>query len=177
MTPKDVYVQTEKGRELVRTRKDAMPNALRIVFFMIDGRTTAEELVGQLSGLGVTEESFDQLLLAGCIAPRPLAPPRTPSEARRAEAPAAAPASEEDRFRTTRQFLNETVVNASGLRSFFFTLRLEKCNSLQDLRELLPDYSKLMLGSAGKLEADVLIRRARELLSDRGPARSDPRTR
>jgi len=187
MLPHDVYVKTERGIELLRAHKDSLPHALRIAFFMIDGHSTADDLLNQLSGLGVTPEAFDQLLAAGCIAiapaggtaPPPAAATVVPEPRRPAPAPAppAAWPSEDERFRTAKQFLNETAVNASGMRGFFFTLKLEKCNSLQDLRELLPDYSKLMLGSAGKLEADVLIRRARELLSDRGPARSDPRTR
>ena len=115
---------------------------------------------------------------AGFIAlprPAPVAPPETvapPAPAVPRPAPKPAPqAPGVDRFYGARQFLNETVVNAVGLRSFLFTLRLEKANSLSDLRLLLPDYAKLMEKGTGKLEAEVLVRRARELTSEAGPAR------
>jgi len=181
VTPQDVYVQTEKGRELLKARRDALPSALRIAFFIIDGKSTAEELLSQLSGLGVTAESFDVLLAAGCIAPKPSEPAAAPSPAqapgRRAEpAPAPAPAPEGDRFFLARQFMNETIVNSSGLRSFFFTLKLEKANSIQELRDLLPEYVKQIEKATGRTEAELLARRARDLMSEGASTRrGDPR--
>ena len=168
MKEHDVYVRTEKGLETMRTKRDALSSELRVVFFMIDGQSRAEEILAQVAGLGVTPEAFDGLVRAGYIAMQaPSAPTPAP-----ADAPVAAkPAPEVDRFYAARQFLNETVVNAVGLRSFFFTLKLEKANSLPDLRLLLPDYFKLIEKGTGKLEAEVLTRRARELTSETGTRR------
>ncbi len=181
----DIYLRTEAGQEVIRSRKDAIPPDLRILFFMIDGVTPAAEILGQVAGLGVGPEAFDRLHAAGYIVPlAPILTTEAPSDAayaaaesgRRTEPPpipgrAAGQDADTDRFMSARTFLNETVVNAVGLRSFLFTLKLEKANSLKELRSLLFDYSKLIEKGTGKMEAEVLTRRARELTSD------DPRPR
>jgi hypothetical protein len=171
---------------VIRSRKEAIPPDLRILFFMIDGVTPAAEILGQLSGLGVGPEAFDRLHAAGYIVPlAPLLSTQAPAAVaayspaeteRRPEPPpfpgrVSAQNVETDRFMSARTFLNETVVNAVGLRSFLFTLKLEKANSLKDLRNLIVDYARLIEKGTGKLEAEVLTRRARELTSE------DPRTR
>lgn len=174
MKDQDVYVRTEQGIETIRTKKEALSSELRIVFFMIDGHSPAEEILAQVSGLGVTAEAFDRLVAEGFVA---LQAPAAAAPAAAEASPAAKPAAGPDRFFIARQFLNETVVNAVGLRSFFFTLKLEKANSLSELRLLLPDYFKHIEKGTGKLEAEVLTRRARELTSDSGPTRrAGPRT-
>jgi hypothetical protein len=169
MQEHDVYARTEKGLEMMRTKRDALSPDLRVVFFMIDGLSPAEEILAQVSGLGVTSDAFDRLVSEGYIA---LQAPPAPVVSAPANAPVTSqPAPEVDRFYAARQFLNETVVNAVGLRSFFFTLKLEKANSLPDLRLLLPDYFKLIEKGTGRIEAEVLTRRARELTSETGPRR------
>jgi predicted secreted protein len=168
MKDQDVYVRTEMGIETIRTRREALSPDLRVVFFMIDGHSPAEEILAQVSGLGVTAEAFDRLVAEGFVV---LQAPPAAAPAAAEGSPDAKPAAGPDRFFIARQFLNETVVNAVGLRSFFFTLKLEKANSLSDLRLLLPDYFKHIEKGTGKLEAEVLTRKARELTSDSGPTR------
>jgi hypothetical protein len=112
--------------------------------------------------MGITPDLFEQLIEQGFIALDRPAPAAAPSAA-----PQAGPAdlrSESERFPDARQFMTDTVVNAMGLRSFMFTLKLERAENLQDLRALLPEYAKLMDKGSGTLEAEVLVRRARELL-------------
>jgi hypothetical protein len=69
-----------------------------------------------------------------------------------------------ERFRKAQKFMNEQVVDSLGLRSFFFTLKLEKCATCDDLRALLPEFGKAITKGSGFDVARVLEARARSLL-------------
>jgi hypothetical protein len=69
------------------------------------------------------------------------------------------------RFRAAKAFINETVVDALGVRAFMFTLKLERCSTLADLVEMLPDYAKAIAKGRGEAEARLLVDRAAELLA------------
>lgn len=71
-----------------------------------------------------------------------------------------------DKFRAALKFMNDSAVDLLGLRAFFFTLKLEKCYTPQDLLALLPDFSKAIAKSNGPEMARALEDRARQLLSD-----------
>ena len=62
--------------------------------------------------------------------------------------------TEADAFREARKFMNETAVDAMGIRALFFTLKLEKCATRPELAALLPDYLKLL----GKAHNESVVR-------------------
>jgi hypothetical protein len=70
------------------------------------------------------------------------------------------------RFRAAKQFINDTVVDALGVRAFMFTLKLERCSTLADLVDMLPDYAKAIAKgrSGGPRPASLSIARP-ELLA------------
>ena len=68
-------------------------------------------------------------------------------------------------FRAAKSFMNETVVNALGIRAFMFTLRLERCVTRADLEALMPDYHKALRKAATEPEAKAIEARMRELLA------------
>jgi len=72
--------------------------------------------------------------------------------------------SEGDRFRAAQKFMNDSAVDAMGLRAFFFTLKLERCFNRSDLLDLMPEFSKAIAKAAGEETARMLETRARELL-------------
>jgi hypothetical protein len=86
--------------------------------------------------------------------------------ARAAAAPAAGGGSSADfqRFRDAQAFMNTTVVDALGIKSFFFTLKLERAATVADLRELAGPYLELMAKASGKEQAAVLGRRLKLML-------------
>jgi hypothetical protein len=162
MGPDDIYVKTDQGREEIQTRQRKLAPTLRTLLIMIDGKTRAADIIKQTAQLGVTAETMDQLLAQKFITVQQISP------ATRAEQLASSQAShdlEHKRFSDACQFMNETVVNASGLKSFMFTLKLEKCTNLRDLRDLFPAYSKLIEKGSGGFEAEVMIKRVQELLA------------
>jgi len=69
-----------------------------------------------------------------------------------------------ERYRKARQFMNETIVDATGLKSFFFTLKMERTSNLADLRELFNDYATAMTKALGQESADLFIARMKKLL-------------
>jgi len=163
MNPSDVFVKTAMGRLEIETRRNKLGRDLRFVLVMVDGRTTAGEILRQAVSAGAVAGTFDELTRAGYIA---LEPSSVPAKADAAAPPVATvpPSSAESRFFDTRQLMTDTVVNAMGLRSFGFTLKLEKANSVEDLRTLVDDFTKLVEKGNGKLEAEVLVSRVKELL-------------
>ena len=60
--------------------------------------------------------------------------------------------------------MNDSVVNALGMRAFFLTLKIEGCSNTGELANLLDDYSKAIEKGSGPEAAAVLTERARELL-------------
>ena len=62
--------------------------------------------------------------------------------------------------------MNDAVVDALGLRAFFFTLKIERTGNLDDLRGLLPEYTRQLRRAHGPEVADELIGRAGQLLAE-----------
>jgi hypothetical protein len=57
-----VYDKTDKGREEIATRKYHVAPKLRTLLVMIDGRHSLGELLKNVAGMGLTEESVNELL-------------------------------------------------------------------------------------------------------------------
>ena len=175
MNDSAIYVKTTTGAEEVKARARKLPPRLRTMLIMVDGTLTAAQLQTAADTLGAPSDFLQTLLQQGLVEER---------EARRVSALAAAAASasaslqaavdggalvqaldEPERFRLAQKFMNDNAVDALGLRAFFFTLRLEKCFSCNDLRALLPDFTKAVTKGSGEDVARVLAMRARDLLN------------
>lgn len=57
-----VYDKTDKGREEIATRKYHVAPKLRTLLVMIDGRHSLGDLLKNVAGIGLTEESVNELL-------------------------------------------------------------------------------------------------------------------
>ena len=69
------------------------------------------------------------------------------------------------RFRAAKDLMNITVVDALGIRAFFFTLKLERAGNLADLRELVGPYRDAIAKGSGAEEARVFTERLNSMLS------------
>lgn len=175
MSDTDIYTKTSAGTDEVRARARKLPQRLRTMLIMVDGTADVAKLRQAAATLGAPDDFLQVLLSAGLIEHRnaasqalqatPAAPPAQPSAATpvRNEAPLPT-ASEADRFRAAQKFMNDSAVDAMGLRAFFFTLKLEKCYTLADLRQLLPEFAKAVTKGTGPDVGRLLESRARELL-------------
>jgi hypothetical protein len=158
MDASTLYQKTRKGEEEIKNRQLKLPPKLRTMLILIDGRKTIAQLNALAAQLGTGDDYAAQLEGHGLIAGGTSAavPPTT--------SPAEPANGEYERFAIARRFMNETVVNALGMRSFFFVLKLEKCSTRAELATLLEDYGKAIAKGADQNEASVLVERARELL-------------
>jgi hypothetical protein len=152
-----VYRKTPKGEQEIRARSAKLTQKLRTMLILIDGTKDKLQLNGMAKQLGVADDYLASLESLGLIE-------AGGASAGAAAADAAAPQDEFERFRAAQRFMNQTVVNALGMRSFFFTLKLEKCSNRAELAEMLDEYAKAVAKGADDNEAGVLTARARELL-------------
>ena len=154
------YAKTEKGLEEIRSRGKNLRGRLRTMLILIDPAKTDAELRASATQIGVEAEFLETLVRDGYVSPVGGA------ETAAAEpAPRVVTRDELARFRAAKAFINETIVDALGVRAFLFTLKLERCSTRADLVALLPDYEKSIRKFRGEAETRLLVERANELLS------------
>ena len=161
------YVKTQAGADEVRNRKLKLPPKLRTMLILIDGTKPAFIVKEEGVSLGAPEDFLEVLERQGLIARVGTVPTPSPEE-RRALVRGPEPDKKGDpvaRFRMAQQFMNDTAVNALGLKAFFFTLKLEKCATVDDLRPLVDNYREAITKGSGEAEAEVLTQRLRDMLA------------
>lgn len=192
MNDQDLYGKTAAGFEEVRGRALKLPQRLRTMLIMVDGTRTVAQLREAAQTLAAPADFLELLAGMGLVALEGAAPARAVAASPVAASPVAGPApapgavsaplapqplmtvdvpignvtANGDKFRAALKFMNDSAVDLLGLRAFFFTLKLEKCYTPQDLLALLPDFSKAIAKSNGPEMARALEDRARQLLSD-----------
>jgi len=165
-----VYGKTQAGNAEVMNRKINLPPKLRTMLILIDGIKPALILREEAEALGAGAEFLDQLETlnlvkrVGSVGGAAESALATESEIPAVSAKTLAGLDNVARFRLAKQFMNITVVNALGIRAFFFTLKLERCSTVDDLRALADTYRETVAKASGSAEADILARRLRELL-------------
>ena len=163
-----VFVKSRAGAEEVKSRKLKLPPKLRTLLILVDGSKPALILGEEAAALGAGADALEQLERQGLIERVGSAPAPGAGERRAVvREPARADVSRLDpvaRFRAAQQFMNDTVVNALGLKAFFFTLKLEKCATVEELRGLAGSFRQAIAKASGDAEADVLARRLDEIL-------------
>ncbi len=232
-----IYDKTDKGREEIATRKHGVPPRLRTLLVMIDGNLALDTLLKNFAGLGVTEDSINELLHQDYIVkvgggeepPAPVTEPmRAPASSAKARmaarragpssilgpssvlreedpptmpmdaavqtsappAPAAAaplprvaavpaddkpvpiPNKDADNFRHLYDFYNQTIKSTIGLRGIMLQLKVEKCNTIEDFRELRLPYLEAVLKAKGSEMAKSMRGRLDQLLG--GKPDNDP---
>jgi hypothetical protein len=164
-----IFDKTDKGREEIATRKHQLPNRLRTLLVMVDGKQSDEELLKKVAGLGLTSESMAELLENGFIRltaqAEPAAAAPTPVES---PAPPAAMAvempSSPGQFQAIYQFYTETIKSTIGLRGYALQLKVEKAGSIDDFRALRAPYLEAVLKAKGNEVARSLQTRLDQLL-------------
>jgi hypothetical protein len=169
MNDEDVLDKTGIGRDELRTRAAGLTQRVRSILIMIDGVRTVGDLRVAIARLAAPADTLESLLALGLVvqtytAPAPLAQ-SSPAAVEADETIVASGSTDPERFRVAKKFMNDTAVDALGLRAFMFTLKLEKCATLADLAQLVPEYSRALVKARGKEVAGALRTRLRELLS------------
>jgi hypothetical protein len=164
MQPTDVLVKTDKGVEEVKTRKYRLPARSRILLFMIDGRHAIGEILDQTAKLGMPATALKELIDGEFVTNISASTIRASQPGSASAASGVVEATDIERYIRAQKFMNDTIVDALGIKAFFFTLKLERANNVADLQALVDDYSKAMEKGMGGDMAQLAIRRVRDLL-------------
>ncbi len=175
-----IYDKTEKGRDEIATRKHQLNPRLRTLLVMMDGHNSIDELLAKVGSLGLTEDSFHELLandfialvgVPGAVAAKPAAKPARPPypsapapimpPAAVALAPVVDPAQQ---FKALYDFYNQTIKSTLGLRGFTLQLKTEKAGNINDFRDLRQQYVEAVLKAKGPEMARSLRDRLDQLL-------------
>ena len=157
------YIKTDAGNREVKSRALKLPQRVRTMLILVDGTSTEAQLRDAAARMSVQEDFIEMLSAQGLIAAVSV---RRSGTVLREAAAANEPLtlSEAERCTAARKFMNNSVVDAVGLRAFFFTLKVEKCYSRADLAALLPDYTKAITKGSGAEMAKLLTEEARRKL-------------
>jgi hypothetical protein len=164
MSAGDIYSKTALGVREVSDRKLKVSPRLRTMLILIDGRQPAFVLKEEGQKLGAPEEFIEQLLGLGLIAKTGTVGSLGASSAVDQSFNPVPAVDEYARFCTAKDFMNVSVVNALGLKSFFFTLKIERAGNVADLRELAEAYRAAIAKASGQAEAEVLTERLLEMV-------------
>jgi len=168
--------RTAKGQDEIANRRKSLKGKLRTVLFLIAPGKPLDAILEQVALIGAPADALAQLAAEGYIEETSgqgagsiaagTAFQESPSP--RAGDAAQAPLSIEDEvanFAVAKAFMQETIVDALGIRAFTFTMRLERCVTRDDLAALLPDYTTALLKKLERPAVRALVDRTRELLS------------
>ena len=153
-----VYRKTDLGLAEIGARKLKLNPRVRTMLILIDGAQDEPAVRDEAAKVGAPQDFLDELKRLGLI--------EQVRENAMATAPANAPHAKDEyeRFRAAKDFMNVTLVDAMGLKSFFFTLKLERAGTLDDLREMQDAYDKAIAKAEGAAQAEVFGRRLKQLL-------------
>ncbi|MEP7069123.1 MAG: hypothetical protein ABI789_07785 [Usitatibacter sp.] len=156
MAAGDIHRKTERGAAEIGQRKLKLLPRLRTMLILIDGVRPEFLVKEEAAKVGAPPDFLEQLQALGLIekisGAAPLGAQPMPF------------ADEFSQFRAAKEFMNVTVVDALGLKSFFFTMKLERAGTRADLRELAPAYRQALDKALGEAQADVLAQRLEMML-------------
>ena len=173
-----IYDKTDKGREELSTRKYQLAPRSRSLLVLVDGKQTAADLLKKIAGLGLNQQSIQDLLDQEFIAisqnatpsAAPLLSPIPEIDATLGIAPEpslnATPIIDEPskpalmisenpeenamRFQALARFFNETIKSTLGFRGFTLQLKVERAANLQEFEDLRNIYIEAVLKAKGK---------------------------
>jgi hypothetical protein len=164
MAAGDIWRKTAAGLAEIKERSLKLSPRLRTMLILVDGVQSEEMLQEGAAGVGAPPDFIAQLVSAKLIE---LA--GGPDEAAASGEPPAAPAPSGPRdaftrFRDAKTFMNTTVTDALGIKSFMFTMKLERANGLAELSELVDAFRTALAGAKGDGYARIMTERLREML-------------
>jgi hypothetical protein len=151
-----VLSKTAKGVEEFETRKYKLDQRSRALLIVVNGKSSAGELLKKFEAMADATKLLEQLLANGFIEEGGAAP------AAAAAAPAAAAPATGD-FKVVRARLSRAMTDILGPAGDSITEQLEACASAQDLKNYL-DTKRTMLDAALGRKAAPFWALAKELL-------------
>lgn len=180
MSTEQIYIKTPLGIDEVQNRKLNLAPRLRTMLIMIDGHKPVSVLKQDATKFGCPENFIESLEAAGLIArvgattgitaSAPTVAVNAPvasSDSITPSSPSVAAQTFQDeyaRFRFAKDFMNNAVVNSLGMKAFFFTLKLERAGTVDDLRGLVKPFQDALTKATSAAKADEITKQLLEYL-------------
>lgn len=147
-----IYHKTPKGQEEMASRAYKLPARERSVLILVDGKSTARDIIAKAKHFGDAEQFFEALVRGGFIEPiagtQPAAAPQAPAM------PAAAPATVSRSLAETKDFACAYLVKALGPYADTMTGSIEACRERNELLAILEKYRDMLRDGVGKRKAE-----------------------
>ncbi len=167
------YIKTAAGQEEIRSRSDHLTRPMRNLLLCVDGKRSATELEALVRASGAPGDSLEQLLQLGLIVattpPRPASPavsgtveadddlerdrtgPETLEPFDATFDAASAPSGD---YAELYGRMNALVSEHLGLlKAYGLQLKIEQCNSVEQLRSLIPELEAALDRAVGRERA------------------------
>lgn len=179
----DDYIPTKtaEGQHEIAQRSRKLSPRQRMLLISINGNSSVAELRKQFGSIGdfaelmrnLAELELINLPAAVLVAEIPSpAPPAARAKPEPAATPALAPAAASivhapppTGVAAAKQLMNETAFANLGLRAYMFTLKLEHCDTGEELLALLPDFTRLLTTAKGETYALDLHERIETMIA------------
>jgi hypothetical protein len=158
-----VLAKTAKGAEELKSRRHGLAQKLRSLLIMIDGASTAGDLIAKFGGIPDVEAGLQTLVDQGFVEIRgarqatPAAPPAAAARAAPAPtSPAAAPQTRQQAMSALTRMLHDAV----GPDADLLTGRLEKAKTRAEFVAAVERCTETLDALAGKARAQAFGARA-----------------
>jgi len=162
MSVGDIYAKSQLGVEEVNNRKLKLSPRIRTMLILIDGHAPLFLLKEEAQKVGAAPDFLEQLQGLGLVVK--LGNVTADADLQKQETFEASTGDDFKKFRSVKDFMNVSVVNSLGIKSFFFTLKLERASTVSDLRGLVAPYKEALIKGSGLAEAEVLTQRLHTML-------------
>jgi hypothetical protein len=170
MHSKTVLAKTASGNEELSSRKLRLSPQTRTVLIAIDGRRDVGELEQMFSAYGEkNRQILNELVQLGLVADVAASTATAAANATAAAAPQ--PVDQDLDLMGVRKLINDQAVDAAGLRAYLFTLKLERCYTVPELRATIDGFHALLTKHKGAAYANERTEHIKRVL-DRLEAQS-----
>jgi hypothetical protein len=163
MAADDIYRKTALGASEIKERGLKLSPRLRTMLILVDGEQTEEQLMEEAAGVGAPGDFLSQLVALGLIELAhggSAAPAATQGSA----SSRAAPRDGFTKFLDAKNFMNSTIVEALGMKSSMFAMKLERANGIEELNDLTDAFRAALAGAKGEDYARAMAKRLKEIL-------------
>lgn len=155
MRDHDIPSKTQAGRDEIDRRTRRLAPVLRSLLLVVDGQRSVAELRAMAASLHGPGDALEQLQALGLVGVGPQ-PAATPSAAASASAGEAG-----NRYSVLYALMSDAVREQLGLRGYFLQLKIERCVTLAELVQVLPELRAAVGKARDAALADELDRRLR----------------
>jgi hypothetical protein len=161
-----VLAKTAKGAEEIKSRAHGLAQKMRSLLIMVDGASTAGDILARFGGIPDVEAGLEALVAQGFVelrgggapaAPAPAAPAPATTAAR---PPAAAPPAPPQTRREALSALTRVLHDAIGPDADMLTVRLEKAKTRAEFVAAVERCNETLEALAGKARAQAFAARA-----------------